>query len=268
MTEKKGKRWFACPADIFDQELLSDVYCKRAAWLWLVANAAWKDHTVMTRAGPIEIKRGQVLAGRKKLAETWGWSEKKVRTFGARLRAAGCIKKGPTKGQYADVITICKYEEYQSVPEKRASERANEGPAKGPTKGPHSTKEYNLTQNTKEESTCAFAHFWDAFPDGRKRGRGDAERRFERIIAKGDATSQELIDAVKAGNGIDPEYPPMPATWLNQSRWLDEPQGKKAISAKKQRSAQAKPEPAWMTIQRENGRRHARAMGVPEHEII
>lgn len=40
------------------------------------------------------------------------------------------------------------------------------------------------------------------------------------------------------------------------------------IKHAKRQVAKSQPEPRWMTIQRENGRRHARAMGVPEHEII
>lgn len=73
----------------------------------------------------------------------------------------------------------------------------------------------------------AFEAFWQAFPPKRRRDRMDARKAFVQILTgrhprKLRATAEQIIAAVKAGRGIDPEEPPMPTTWLNKGRWLDD----------------------------------------------
>jgi hypothetical protein len=123
-------------------------YDRRSAFHWLIENAAWKDHQTRTRAGMITIKRGQVVAARKHLAETWGWTEKRVRTFMELLRTESMIEMGQREDQYANVVTICNYDTYQSVSSAKGQPKASERPAEGPTKGqreanegPYSTKD-------------------------------------------------------------------------------------------------------------------------------
>ena len=70
----------------------------------------------------------------------------------------------------------------------------------------------------------AFEKFWSAFPEGRKRGKGKCRDLFNRIIKTKSVPSDQLVQAVMDMRGIDPDYPPMPATWLNQGRWEDTPQ--------------------------------------------
>lgn len=69
-----------------------------------------------------------------------------------------------------------------------------------------------------------FEKFWVAFPQGRKRGKGECRKKFKKLIEKTGIDPDVLIDAARLGNGIDPAFPPMPATWLNQGRWEDDPQ--------------------------------------------
>jgi hypothetical protein len=74
-----------------------------------------------------------------------------------------------------------------------------------------------------------FEEFWKAFPSGRKQGKGDALDLFRQIVTgkhkKRPRTSAAiLIDAVKryAATKPDPKYTPMPTTWLNGGRWMDD----------------------------------------------
>lgn len=68
-----------------------------------------------------------------------------------------------------------------------------------------------------------FDEFWSVFP--RKEGKGAAKAKYAIALRK--TTAQALIDA--AGKfrdrmrGKDPQYVAMPATWLHQERWTDEP---------------------------------------------
>lgn len=70
-----------------------------------------------------------------------------------------------------------------------------------------------------------FERFWTAYP--KKKGKGDAEKKWQRIRPSEDLL-QKMLDAVAAQkmsaqwqkeNG---DYIPYPGTWLNQKRWEDE----------------------------------------------
>ena len=155
-------RWIRVCVDTFDHPSLKGEFDRRSAWLWLIANAAWKDHKTRTRGGIVEIKRGQVLAGLKFLADTWGWSIKRVRTFLGELEAEGMIERGQTKNQYAAVVTICNYDKYQTPTETEATDGASEGQARGKrgaSEGQHSTRDTrdinNITPTDSPEYVAA-----------------------------------------------------------------------------------------------------------------
>ncbi|HET6388219.1 hypothetical protein [Hyphomicrobium sp.] len=88
--------------------------------------------------------------------------------------------------------------------------------------------------NTRTRDLCADAHpddafeeFWQAFPTKRRRDKVEARKTFMQILTgkhanKLRAKAEDIIAAVKAGRGFDPEEPPMPTTWLNKGRWLDD----------------------------------------------
>jgi hypothetical protein len=166
-------RWIRVCVDTFDHPSLKGEFDRRSAWLWLIANAAWKDHRTRTRGGMVEIKRGQVLAGLKFLADTWGWSIKRVRTFLGELEAEGMIERGQTKNQYAAVVTICNYDKYQTPTETEATDGASEGQARGKrgaSEGQHSTKDTrdnnnNITPTDSPEYVAAREGPTDREPD-------------------------------------------------------------------------------------------------------
>lgn len=108
-------RWVRTTVEMLDHEILQGPYDRRSAWLWLIAHAAWKDKRVSHKGRPLELKRGQVLAGRAFLAETWGWSEQNVRTFIHLLVADGMVILNQSGGHFANVLTICNYDKYQSA---------------------------------------------------------------------------------------------------------------------------------------------------------
>lgn len=77
------------------------------------------------------------------------------------------------------------------------------------------------------ETDIAFEQFWSLFPAERRRGKGKARGLFAAIVAGrhkiGRASADEMVQAVREWRGIDPNFPPMPETWLNQGRWMDDP---------------------------------------------
>jgi len=79
-----------------------------------------------------------------------------------------------------------------------------------------------------EELDAKFEEFWKAFPKGRKKGKGRAKALFRQIARGGHhslkASTDELIAAAKAyaATKPDPQFTPMPQTWLSGGRWDDE----------------------------------------------
>ncbi len=155
--------WFAVAKSVFDHPVLSGEFDRRSAWLWLIANAAFKDHDVRTRAGVIVLKRGHVVIGSEHLAKVFGWSRKRVRNFVAELRQQGMLELGQRDGQYASVAKISNYERFQKV-------AAFVGPADGPTKGqrganggPHRTKDNKGNKDSPPTPKGATAEVREAF---------------------------------------------------------------------------------------------------------
>ncbi len=135
--------WFAVERRVFDDDMFAgDEFSRRDAWLWLIANAAKRDHHARTRAGVIELKRGEVIVARDYVAAVWGWTPKRVRTFLEQLSVAGRIELGQSKGHFPTVAKISKYGLFQSSDQ-------NTGPVKGQVEGqsrasggPHPYKEH------------------------------------------------------------------------------------------------------------------------------
>ena len=91
----------------------------------------------------------------------------------------------------------------------------------------------NNTSNNNTTRACArgFDRFWAAYP--RKVGKGAAERSFERIRPDA-ALLDGMLRAIETQRQSDTwlrGYIPNPATWLNQRRWEDEPDGVTAPAA-------------------------------------
>lgn len=96
------------------------------AWIWLLLKANYKDKKRRLREGIVEIKRGQLVAGYRYLADEWGWSKGKVSRFLDMIEADGMISKNGT--QNGTVITIENYAKYQ---DQRDSERDTDGTLAG-----------------------------------------------------------------------------------------------------------------------------------------
>lgn len=139
-------RWVRTSVEMFDHPVFSgDPYTRRSAWLWLIAKAAWKTHRIRNKGTMMTIERGQCLAGLQFLADTWGWSVKKVRNFLDDLESENMIEKGKSKGHYANVITICNYRKYQDVPQVEGAVQGQEVGKCGASAGQDSTRDTNTT---------------------------------------------------------------------------------------------------------------------------
>lgn len=123
---------------------------------------------------------------------------------------------------------------------------------------PRATGTAPRQRGSRDEFNIKFEQFWSVFPAGRKRAKGRCREAFIRIARGGHysmkATADEMIAAAQAYalTKPDPQFVPMPLTWLNQGRWEDDLSDAKAVETK----PEIKPfdwstAPAWMREEHE-----------------
>lgn len=153
-------RWVRASVEMLEHPVLDrGPFDRRSAWLWLIANAAWKQRRINHKGSPLTLERGQVLIGRSYLAEKWGWSEQMVRTFTSQLVAEDMLKINQSAGHFANVATICNYDKYQTA-QPEPNQSSNQCPTSAqPVPNQTLTKNTNITTSgevsrTAEPSAC------------------------------------------------------------------------------------------------------------------
>jgi hypothetical protein len=105
---------FAVDRGIFDHPRLSgEPYTKVQAFMWLVAEAAWKPHRRVIGGVVINLRRGQAACSVRFMAKKWDWTPARVQRFLATLKTDTMIDTAADTG--LTIITICKYDIYQRV---------------------------------------------------------------------------------------------------------------------------------------------------------
>jgi hypothetical protein len=222
---------FAVSREVFDHPLFKkEPFTECQAWIWLLAQAAWKPRRVRTVNGRavemLEIGRGQLSCSRYFMQTAWHWpSEKRVRTFLKRLEMDAMIAVQTDALQ--TVVTICKYDLYQFSKDTEDTHTDAQTDATWTHKGPESKKEINKKKrNTRSraENSSQFEQWYSTYP--KKVDRKDAERCFNRLMAAGEMSFDDLMAATAryaaAKAGVDPKYIKAPAVWINKGSYLDE----------------------------------------------
>jgi hypothetical protein len=130
-----------------------------ALFTWLLINATWKPLKYATRYGVIEIKPGQVIIGRERLAKVLKQSSKNIRTALNLLKTTGVVAS--ESNNHFTVITIVKWLDYQCNPHKvtsefsdgEASEVASEVASRRPADGQQTATEQEGKNVSIEENT-------------------------------------------------------------------------------------------------------------------
>lgn len=248
-------------------------YDRYAAWSDILRLVQYRPGEVNNKGAVQQLAVGEMMAARAFLAARWRATEKSVRVFLDDLERHGMISRrvpvasnqgqqsGQRRANKCCILTVCNYGTYQQVGgQPAAHSRHASGPAnghRGASQGPESNTAN--TETRKKESLCGgtaqttasnrqlaeeqFEAFWKAFPSGRKRDKGDCRDLFCAIVLgqhrKRRATAEAIIDAARryAASAPDPEFVPMPATWLSGGRWEDDthgPRGTSALTAERQ----------------------------------
>lgn len=111
-----------------------DPYCKRAAWIWLIEEAAFARRQATVNARQITLERGQLCASIRFMASAWRWEPTKVRRFLKKLKDGSAITTRNATGDASlpDVITICNYDVYQTALDDTTSRKATNSKTEAP----------------------------------------------------------------------------------------------------------------------------------------
>jgi hypothetical protein len=114
----------------------------------------------------IEIKRGQVIIGRVKLAQILGLTQDQIRTAIIHLKSTNEITTLITK-KYS-LITICKFEEYQAVLEHKSPDTSPDTSPQNPHENPHEipTTKKDKKEKKKENPSLSPQESFEYLPEG------------------------------------------------------------------------------------------------------
>lgn len=136
-------------------------FTEREAFMWMVMEASWKDREKRIDNKVVSLKRGQLAASIRFMAEAWSWQKSTVDRFLKRLENRDMI--GTDSGTGVNVITICKYNEYQGGETDSGTakneKRDSSGTAAGQTRTPEAIPE---ARREEEEAKASLSYFDDA----------------------------------------------------------------------------------------------------------
>lgn len=205
-----------------DTDFADEPLTEREAFMWLVAEAAWKPHDKRIGAHVIHLDRGQVAASIRFMAEAWKWSKSRVDRFLKRLQNRDTI--GTHARDSLTVVTIRKYDDFQIGRPKAGQSRDSE-PGQSRDKLESRETEKVVVGSARVLSLdleAEFTHaFWPEYPN--KVGKRAALKAYK--AARERANLQEILDGLKRYKASKPVRQAWcnPSTFLNQDRWTDEP---------------------------------------------
>lgn len=190
----------------------------------LLLDAAWKDHEMFLGGKKVTIKRGQIPCGRNTLAEATGLSPQNIRTSLKHLQQCGFLTIESTN--VCSIITICKYNEYQSMQplHQPTSQPTINQPSTNhqplQNKGYKGNKENNMSDNALPDAEEIFEFYIKHIRLNEKSGMKiptiNNLSQWLKEYEKG-----ELIEAIKnyssACNGRQPKYNKKPANFFGRS---------------------------------------------------
>ncbi len=167
--ENLDKGYMKIYRSMFDHKFWTEKrqFSRHEAWLFLIKEARYKEGQSerMINNKPIKWGRGELVASVRYLKNAWGWkSNKKVETFLKLLKKESMVVTNIRRG--VTVITICKYETYNSEETARRQQGDGEETARrqNSKKGKES-KEGEVEQNSSFSENLNNENLPTAAPD-------------------------------------------------------------------------------------------------------
>ena len=222
-------------------------------FMYLLLNASHKHTRLLKGATPVTLESGQILTGRKKIAQECKLSEQNVRTAIKILKNLEILTIKSTK-KYS-IISLINWDTYQqetSSSQPSSQPTANHQVTNSQPTANHIQECKNVRNKKEEKIHCAsgdapqaqnepepgsaawkkkkraeaFDQFWDAF--AYKKGKGGAEKAWNAIPQLTDELLQKILEAARKEAAQRPALieagrtPKMAQGWISERRWEDD----------------------------------------------
>lgn len=162
---------------IQDNPLWSDKpFARGQAWIDLLMMANFADGTIIVRGQTVSIKRGEIFASLRFLADKWGWSTKKVKAYVQLLEKLKMVTQKETP--LGTLITIENYNFYQSGAYDEETQKETQRKRRGNAEETIHNKNKKNNKNKYIENTPDLSDFspdmqkaitdWLTYKDERK----------------------------------------------------------------------------------------------------
>ena len=159
--------WLKLHRSIIDSAVFKDLEVLKI-WIWLLCNASFDTHDTLFLGKVITIYPGQIVTGRKKIAQSTDLNESKVYRALMLLKSLGNIEiKSNNK---FSVITIVKWAKYQGDLEivnskTTAKQQQDNNTATAGQQQDNTTKEIKKLKKERNNNICSFFQsVWDEYP--------------------------------------------------------------------------------------------------------
>jgi len=201
------------------------IYRGLAGWEWykssemvhLFIHLLLKANFVDGKFQGIEVKRGQLITGRKSLSENTGISEMSIRTCLTRLKSTNEITIESTNS--FSLITIVKYNDYQSFDTKPTSKLTSKLTNNQPATNQQVTTIEESKEGNKERKEISFNLFWGLYPN-----KVAKQKCMDKFLKLDISDIEKIINTLPnfiAYKPFDTYNHPNPETYINQKRWDD-----------------------------------------------
>lgn len=171
------------------------------AWTWLLLTACWRDTEYDIKGKTITLKRGQLCASVRQLADEWGWSKSTVDRFVTRLETETMIEREAGHGKL--VITICNYDKYQDpISVKRDSSGTPDGTAAGQQRDTKEQGNKIIPLPNGNGAADSDTAFWDSAKSYLGGNRGSLIGKWVRDYGK--TETAKAITAAQLERAVDP----------------------------------------------------------------
>lgn len=125
--------------------------------MWLVSEAAWKEHKTRGVRGPVHLQRGEFCHSVRFMASAWGWPKTRVTRFINKLKNRDTIRDA--KRDNEPVYYIKNYNKFQivGVP-NRDSDRDSDWDKTGTVPGQYRDKLEKGEEREKGENICVASN--------------------------------------------------------------------------------------------------------------
>jgi hypothetical protein len=228
MSSQQG--WISLHRTLLDWEWYTDSNTK-ILFIHLLLRANHKD----SKWRGIEVKRGQVLTGRTKLAKETGLSEQQIRTSFKKLKSTGEITtKATSKLTIVTLLNWGAYQEKEKGSNQQINRKAtNEQPASNQqvTTNNNDNKENNVNNDNKKDIVpdCkmlkdeVFEKLWSFY--GYKKNKSGSKKAFMKLNEKDIAEIRKQLPLYLKNSFTDGVSTPSRmhlSTYINGRRWEDE----------------------------------------------